>query len=88
MACLAAGDPARAAQHARACLTLVDAQPQPSAFERFFGCEALAKAAAAAGDGATLALALQGAQAAFDALPPDEQAASRETLQGLPPMPG
>lgn len=88
MAWLAAGDPARAIHHAQACLALVDAQPQPSAFERVFGCEALAKAAAAAGDAATLAQALQGARAAFDALPADEQAACRETLQGLPAMPG
>ena len=88
MAWLAAGDPTRAAEHARACLALVDAQPQPSAFERFFGCEALARAAAAAGDAATLAQALQGARAAFGALPADDQAACRDTLQGLPPMPG
>lgn len=87
MAWLAAGEPARAIDHARACLALIDGQPQPLAFERFFGCEALAKAAAAAGDAATLVQALQGAQAAFEALPPDDQAACRQTLQDLPALP-
>lgn len=83
MAWLAAGDAERARGHAQACLALVDAQPEPSPFERFFGCEALARAAQAAGDAAAQAQALQAAQAAFDALAPDDQAACRHTLQAL-----
>lgn len=83
MAWLAAGDPARALHHARACLALIDAQPQPSAFERFFGCEALALAEAAAGDATACAGAVQAAQIAFDRLPPDDQAACRDTWRRL-----
>jgi hypothetical protein len=83
MAWLAAGDAAQARLHAQACLALVDAQPAPPAFERFFACEALALAAAAQGDGAAQAQALAGARAAFDALTPEHQGACRAALQRL-----
>lgn len=83
MAWLAAGDAARARAHAQACLAIVDAQPEPSAFERFFGCEALARAEQAAGDTTALAQALQAAQAAFEQLPPAAQADCRQTLDAL-----
>jgi len=83
MAWRAAGDAARAREHAQACLAIVDAQPEPSAFERFYGCEALALAEQAAGNAAAHAQALQAAQVAFQALSPDDQAACRSTLQRL-----
>lgn len=83
MAWLAAGDAGRARAHAQACLAIVDAQPERSPFERFFGCEALALAASAQGDAAARAQAVQAAQAAFEALPADDQAACRKTLDAL-----
>lgn len=83
MAWLAAGDAERARAHAQACLAIVDAQPEPSPFERFFGCEALALAASAQGDAAARAQAVQAAQAAFEALPADDQAACRKTMDAL-----
>ena len=83
MAGLAAGDAERARAHAQACLAIVDAQPEPSPFERFFGCEALALAASAQGDAAARAQAVQAAQAAFEALPADDQAACRKTMDAL-----
>lgn len=83
MAWLAAGDAQQARRHAQACLAIVDAQPEPSPFERFFGCEALARAGQAAGDAAGLAQALQAARAAFEQLSADDQAACRSTWAQL-----
>lgn len=80
---LAAGDAARARHHAQECLRIVDAQPQPQPFERFHGCEMLLKAARVMGDAAAAAQALEAAQAAFDALGADDQAACRATLHAM-----
>jgi len=77
---LTAGDATRAAAHARACLALVDAQPEPQPFERFYGCELLARALRAAGDTAGQAQALVQARQALAALPADDQAACQATL--------
>ena len=80
MTWLAAGDPAQARQHALACLALVEAQPEPSPLERFFGHDALARAERAAGhaDGHARSLAVM--QDSFAQLGVDDQAACRATL--------
>lgn len=80
---LGAGDAARARHHAQECLRIIDAQAEPQPVERFYGCELLLKAARAQGDAAAAAQALAGAQAAFDALGADDQAACRATLQSM-----
>ncbi len=79
---LTAGEPAQALQHARTCDAIVrenGAQP----LEVFFAAEVLCLPARALGDGATAAAALATAREAFDALPPDDQAWCRATLQKL-----
>lgn len=77
---LAAGDPAQAQQHARACLARVEAQPEPVPLERFFGLEVLALAAAAAGNTEARAEALSALRQVFDQLGQDDQAWCRAAL--------
>lgn len=77
-----AGDPARARQHAQACLALVAANGDEP-LERFFGEEALGLAEAAAGDAAAHGRALAAARATFARLSPDDQSWCRASLDGL-----
>jgi hypothetical protein len=77
-----AGDPARARQHAQACLALVAAHGD-EALERFFGEEALGLAEAAAGDAAAHGRALVAARAAFGRLSAEDQSWCRPSLDGL-----
>lgn len=79
-ACLAAGDAARAQEHARRCLAIVEAQAEVDRMERFHGHEALALAARAAGDEAARQRSHQAMQADFDAMDPASQAACRTAL--------
>lgn len=82
MSWLQAGDPARALQHAEACLAIVAAHGGP-ALERFFGHEALALAERAAGHAAAGDAAVALAQADFAALDTGDQAWCRATLDRL-----
>ncbi len=77
---LAAGDLARAQAHAQACLAIVEQQGNPP-LERFFAFEPLAGVARARGDAAALAHARTEMQAAFEALPADDQGWCRATLE-------
>ena len=79
---LAAGDPKRALQHAKACDSIVQ-QNGCEPLEVFFAAEALALPARVLGDEQGYARAVTTAQAAFDALPSDEQAWCRTTLERL-----
>ena len=83
MTWLAAGDPARAREHAQACIGIVAAQDEPPALERFSAWESLALAARAQGDAATQADALQHVRDAFEALPDDDKAWCRESLDRI-----
>lgn len=78
---LAAGDAAQARQHAQACLAIIDAQPGAQALERFFGHDALAQAERALGDAAARARSVAAMQAAFAALPAEDQGWCRATLE-------
>lgn len=82
MSWLKAGDPGHAREHAQACLAIVAAHGAP-ALEQFFGAEALARAERAAGNPPAHAAAQALAQAAFDALGPDDQAWCRPSLEAL-----
>jgi hypothetical protein len=77
-----AGDPARAREHAQRCLDIVAANGN-QALERFFGCEALGLADAAAGDAAGHAQALAQAEEAFQALEESERGWCRASLDAL-----
>ena len=81
-ALMAAGAPEEALRHAEQCLAgcvANDAAP----YEHFFAHEALARVHRARGDGVAAQHHLQAAQAAFDRLGGDEQAACRAALQAL-----
>ena len=79
---LAAGDPALGLQHARYCESIV--QENGSApLEVFFAAEALCLSARALGDTAVQAGAVATAQQAFEALPSDDQAWCRATLDSM-----
>jgi hypothetical protein len=77
-----AGEPARAREHAQACLAIVAANDGP-ALERLFGCEALGLAERAAGNAAGHAQALAQARAAFAELEPADQAWCAASLDKL-----
>ena len=79
---LAAGDPALALQHARACDAIVR-ENGSLPLELFFAAEALCLPARALGDSACDAAAVATARRAFDALPLDDQAWCRATLDRL-----
>jgi hypothetical protein len=79
---LAAGDPARARQHAEACLALVREHGDVP-LERFFGLEALCRAARVGGNAEAAAAARDRMQAVFDQLAPDDQGWCRATLDRL-----
>ena len=79
---LAAGDAARALEHAQRCDAIVR-ENGTLPLELFFAAEALALPARALGDGAGHAAAVATARQAFDALPPDDQAWCRATLDKL-----
>jgi hypothetical protein len=79
---LAAGDPVQALQHAQRCDSIVrENGSQP--LEMFFAAEALCLPARALGDGSIGAAALVSARQAFDALPLNDQAWCRVTLDKL-----
>jgi hypothetical protein len=82
MTWLAAGDPQRAAEHANACLTLVQAHDAP-ALEHFFAWEAVARAAAAAQQAATNASAIAQAEHWFAALDEGDRGWCRASLDAL-----
>lgn len=82
---LAAGDPARAREHAASALAVVQAQADAPPLERFNAHEAMALAARAAGDQAALQLARQAMQAAFEAMDAGLQAECRSALAALDP---
>lgn len=82
MTWLQAGDPARAREHARACLQIVAANGD-AALERLFGWEALGLAERAAGDGGAHAQALAQARAAFAQLDESDRAWCAATLDKL-----
>lgn len=85
MSWLQAGDAAQALVHAERCLALIDAQAAAPALalERFFGHEARARAAGALRRADLLADSRARAEAAFQALPPEDQAGCRATLEQL-----
>ena len=86
MSWLQAGDAAQACRHAQACLDGVTANDGP-AFERFYACEALARALRALGDRPAAARAVERVDAAFAELAPDDRAACEASLQALHAMP-
>lgn len=88
MSWLAAGDAEHARQHARACLAVVEAQPDPPALELFFGHEALGRAESALGNGAAHGLSLAAAELAFACLSSDDQGWCRRSLEGLQGLQG
>ena len=77
-----AGDPAQALQHARRCDSIVR-ENGSLPLEVFFAAEALCLPARALGDSALHAAAVGTARQAFDALPLDDQAWCRATLDKL-----
>jgi hypothetical protein len=77
-----AGRAAEAAEHARACLAICEAEGA-GAFERFFGWEALAHAAHAAGDAAAARDARARAAACVADVPDDLAGFCRDGLAGL-----
>lgn len=79
---LAAGDAAQALQHARRCETLV-LEHGALPLELFFAAEALAGPALALGDTPAHAAAVTTARQAYAALPADDQAWCRATLDRL-----
>jgi hypothetical protein len=79
---LAVGDAKRAMQHARTCNAIVQ-QNGSEPLELFFAAEALALSAHALGDELSYGRAIATAQAAFAALPPEDQAWCRTTLEKL-----
>ena len=84
MSWLQAGDPARAAAHAQACLDGIAGHDGP-AFERFFGWEAMARARIASGsaDAVVARAAIDNARTAFAALAPDDRASCAASLDAL-----
>ena len=85
---LKAGQPATALHHAQRCLDIVDQQPATPALalERFFGFEARACAASALQRAELLADSRARVEAAFEALPVEDQVwcqATREQVAGL-----
>jgi hypothetical protein len=86
MSWLAAGDPSRALEHARACLAIVEQQGAPP-LEAFFGWEAAGRAAAAAGDASGHAQALEQSRAAFEALGEGDRRWCRASLDALAAAP-
>ena len=82
MCWLAAGDAARALQHARQCEAVVREQGELP-LELFFAAEALALAAAALGQAEVLQAALCTARSSFDALPADDKGWCQATLDRL-----
>lgn len=85
---LAAGDAARAQEHARRCLALLEAQADAPPMERFFAHEALALAARAAGDSDAHQRSSQAARAAYEAMDAGAQAECRSALDALGPASG
>lgn len=81
-ALLAAGAPDEALRQAEQCLAGCVAN-DAAAFELFFAHEALAKVHHARGDGAAQQRHRQSAQAAYDRLDSDDQAACRSALESL-----
>ncbi len=79
---LQAGDPARARQHAQACLEIVEAN-DGAALERFFGWEALGLVERAAGNASGHAQALAQARDAFAALDDDDKSWCQASLDKL-----
>ncbi len=82
MTWLQAGDPARAREHAQACLQIVAAN-DGAALERFLGCEALGLVERAAGNAGGHAQALAGARAAFAELDSADQGWCAASLDKL-----
>jgi hypothetical protein len=82
MTWLQAGDPARAREHAQACLQIVAAN-DGAALERFFGSEALGLVERAAGNASGHAQALVQARSAFAELDPADQAWCAASLDKL-----
>lgn len=82
MTWLKAGDPARALTHARAVLTIVEANDAP-ALEAYFAWEAVAVAAQAAADGATQQQAVTQARLHFQQLDSADQQAFASSLAVL-----
>ena len=82
MSWLQAGDPLLARQHAQNCLDIVEAHGAP-AMERFFGCEALAKAELAASNTSGHALALAQAEATFAKLDENDRGGCQTSLDRL-----
>ncbi len=87
---LKAGDPATALQHAQHCLDLVDQQPPTPALalERFFGFEARACAASALQRAELLADSRARLEAAFEALPAEDEAWCQSTRTQVARLPG
>lgn len=79
---LKAGDPARARQHAQACLAIV-AEQGDVPLERFFGHEVLALAARALGDDSAFDGALAAMRSAFGALAEGDRAWCASTLDAI-----
>ena len=82
MSWLQAGEPARARDHAQACLQIVAAN-DGAALERFFGWEALGRAERAAGNASDHAQALARAREAFTELDPSDQTWCAASLDRL-----
>ena len=82
MSWLQAGDAQRARQHAQACLDGIAAN-DGDAFERFYGCEALARALAALHEEVGAAEAIVQAGAAFAALASEDRDACAADWQAL-----
>ena len=85
MSWLKAGSPQQACAHARQCLAIVQAQPEPGApaLEHFFAWEAVGKAEHAAGNQPARSQALQQAQAWFDKLDASDAGWCRASLEAL-----
>ena len=79
---LAAGDPAQGLHHTRHCESIVQ-ENGSLPLEVFFAAEALCLCARALGDSAVQTGALTTAQQAFEALPSDDQAWCRTTLDSM-----
>jgi hypothetical protein len=87
---LKASQPATALQHAQRCLDIVDQQPATPALalERFFGFEARACAASALQRAELLADSRARVEAAFEALPVEDQAWCQATREQVARLPG
>jgi hypothetical protein len=82
MTWLQAGDPARAREHAQACLEIVKSNGNPP-LEAFFGWEAIGRVERAGGNQTGHAHALAMARPEFERLPDDDKAWCREVLTAL-----